>query len=117
MKNKSMKGTYLGEFEEIVMLTIAALFDEAYGLAIKKAMEKETGRKISIGAVHAACNRLQDKGFLDSKWSETSQKRGGKRKKCYNVTLQGQKALKSSFELRNRLWKNIPKTAFEISIA
>ena len=111
-----MKGTYLGEFEEIVMLTIACLFDQAYGLAIKKEMEKQTGRKIRIGAVHAACNRLQDKGFLSADWSDASQIRGGKRKKCYLVTLQGQKALKEAYELRNRLWKNIPKTAFEISI-
>ena len=51
-----MKGTHLGEFEEIVLLVIAALQQEAYGLAIKKELEEQTERKITISAVHAACN-------------------------------------------------------------
>ena len=76
-----MKGTYLGEFEEIVMLSIAALQQDAYGLAIKKELEEQTGRKISISAVHAACNRLETKGFLSSNFGEKSEMRGGKRKK------------------------------------
>lgn len=108
-----MKGTYLGEFEEIVLLTIAILYGEAYGVAIKKQLEKETGRKISIGAVHAACNRLQDKGFLVSEFGEKSEKRGGKRKKCYIVTKQGQKAIEAARDLRVRLWSQIPKAAFQ----
>ena len=109
-----MKGTYLGEFEEIVLLTIAVLFNEAYGVAIKREMEQQTGRKISIGAVHAACNRLEDKGFLSVHWTEATQKRGGKRKKCYTVSLQGQKALRTVREQRNRLWDQIPGAAFQI---
>lgn len=111
-----MKGTYLGEFEEIVMLTIAALQDEAYGLAIKKELEKQTERKVSISAVHAACNRLEDKGFLSSFFGDKSRERGGKRKKIYQVSMEGQKALQTSYEIRQKLWNRIPDTAFQIQI-
>ena len=111
-----MKGTHLGEFEEIVMLTVAALQGEAYGLAIKKELEAQTQRKVTISAVHAACNRLEAKGFLQAEFGDKSQKRGGKRKKLYSVSLQGQYALAEAHSLRQRLWKRIPKTSFQIEI-
>ena len=110
-----MKGTYLGEFEEIVMLSIAALQQDAYGLAIKKELEEQTGRKISISAVHAACNRLETKGFLSSDFGEKSEKRGGKRKKIYSVSMKGQMALSDAYELRQKMWERIPKSAFQFS--
>ena len=109
-----MKGTHLGEFEEIVMLVIAALMDDAYGLQIKKELEEQTQRKVSISAVHAACNRLETKGFLTAEFGEVSYKRGGKRKKIYNVSLKGKKALHAANELRQRLWQNIPGSSFQI---
>lgn len=108
-----MKGTYLGEFEEIVMLAVAALQKEAYGLAIKKELEEQTGRKVTISAVHAACNRLEDKGFLEAEFGEKSLKRGGKRKKIYSVSLKGQTALTNAYELRQRMWQRIPGGAFQ----
>ncbi len=109
-----MKGTHLGEFEEIVMLVVVALQENAYGLAIKKELEEQTQRKISISAVHAACNRLEAKGFLSAKFGEKSQKRGGKRKKLYRVNLKGKKALFATKELRQRLWQRIPDSGFQI---
>ena len=109
-----MKGTHLGEFEEIVLLTVAALQDEAYGLAIKRELEEQSKRKVSISAVHAACNRLETKGFLSAEFGEKSDRRGGKRKKIYAVSLKGQKALYEAQELRMRLWRRIPRTSFEI---
>ncbi len=108
-----MKGTYLGEFEEIVLLAVAILYDQAYGLAIKKELEKQTGRTISIGAVHAACNRMQDKNFLEASYSEATSKRGGKRKKLYKVTVEGQKALTAARELRDRMWSQVSGSAFQ----
>ena len=112
-----MKGTQLGEFEEIVLLTVAVLYKEAYGVAIKKQLEKETGRTISIGAVHAACNRLQDKGFLSAAFGEKSKVRGGRRKKCYTVTMQGQRAAEAARDLRKRLWDQIPRAAFQFGLS
>ncbi len=111
------KGNHLGEFEEIVMLTIAALQDEAYGLAIKKELVEQAKRKVSISAVHAACNRLEEKGLLTAHFGEKSEQRGGKRKKIYTVSLKGQQALYDAQELRLRLWQRIPRTSFDINIA
>ena len=107
-----MKGTYLGEFEEIVMLAIAALQKNAYGLAIKKELEEQTGRNISISAVHASCNRLETKGFLSAEFGEKSEGRGGKRKKIYKVSTSGQEALNAAHDLRKKMWGNLPENAF-----
>lgn len=111
-----MKGTYLGEFEEVVLLSIGILGDEAYGVAIKLELEKQTGRKISIGAVHAATNRLEEKGYLKSAFGAVTRERGGKRKKFYQVTLFGQKALKAAMELRQKMWSQVQPTAFEVKL-
>ena len=55
-----MKGTHLGEFEELILLAVAALQEDAYGLAIKREIEEQAKRKVTISAVHAAANRLED---------------------------------------------------------
>lgn len=109
-----MKGTHLGEFEELILLTVAALHGEAYGLAIKKELEEQSGRKVTISAVHTACNRLEGKGFLTAEFGEKSEKRGGKRKKMYSVSLKGQQALLDTQHLRQRLWLRIPPGTFQI---
>ena len=112
-----MKGTYLGEFEELVLLTIAVLHDGAYGVAIKNELEKQTKRTISIGAVHASTNRLEDKGYLESEFGEVTKARGGKRKKYYKVTVYGQKALKTAMDLRRQLWDQVDPSTFVIKMS
>ena len=99
------------------MLAIAALELEAYGLAIKKELEEQTGRNISISAVHAACNRLETKGLLTSDFGEKSEMRGGKRKKIYSVSLKGQAALTEAFQLRQRMWNRLPGGGFQTSFS
>ncbi|MDN4165146.1 helix-turn-helix transcriptional regulator [Cytophagales bacterium LB-30] len=111
-----MKGTYLGEFEELVLLTVAVLYDEAYGVAVKEEIEKQTERSVSIGAVHAAMVRLEEKGFLESRFGEATAERGGKRKKLYTVTTAGQKALKEALDVRQRLWNKIPDMVFNLKL-
>ncbi|MEM1128458.1 MAG: PadR family transcriptional regulator [Bacteroidota bacterium] len=101
------KGRHLGEFEEIVLLSVLALHGEAYGLAIKKDIATQTGRSVTISAVHATCNRLETKGLLASSLGAPTAKRGGKRKKIYAVTMNGQRALHASYVLRSRLWDRI----------
>lgn len=107
-----MKGTNIGEFEELILLVVGVLQSDAYGVAIKKELERQTGRKVSIGAVHSATNRLEAKGFLDSYQSALTRERGGKRKKCYRVTLFGQQTLKAAMDTRSRLWSQIPEGSF-----
>ena len=103
-----MKGTNLGEFEEIVLLTIAALVNDAYSVSICDELEKNLGRPAKLGVVHAVLNRLEDKGYAKSKLGEATSTRGGKRKRYYTVTNGGKAALIKSRELRDQLWDRIP---------
>lgn len=112
-----MKGTQVGEFEELVLLIIAILGDSAYGVAIRNELESQSGRKISIGAVHAATNRLEDKGFLESKFGEVTLQRGGKRKKLYKVSSLGELSMQGSKDLRNRLWGMIPQSSLSFKLS
>lgn len=98
-----MKG-YLGEFEELVLLTIAALDENAYGVAIKEDIEKRTDRDLSIGALHSTITRLEEKGFVKSWLGDPTQERGGRRKRNFQLTHQGKIALHHVKELRDELW-------------
>lgn len=104
-----MKGTNLGEFEEIVLLTIAALMGDAYSVAICDELEKSLGRPAKLGVVHAVLNRLEDKGYVKSQLGEATKTRGGKRKRFYTVTNGGKAALIKARDLRNQLWDRIPE--------
>ena len=104
----------IGEFEEVVMLTIGVLNDGAYGLAIKKEIEERLQRRVSMGALHTGLYRLERKGLLTSRLGEATRKRGGKPKRFYRVTAKGQKALKQVMESRQALWKDIPKGVFQV---
>jgi PadR family transcriptional regulator PadR len=103
-----MKGTNLGEFEELVLLTIASLVNEAYSVAICDELEKHTGRTTKLGVVHAVLNRLEEKGFIKSKLGEATNVRGGKRKRYYNITSAGKASLIKAKEVRDQLWNSIP---------
>lgn len=95
-----MKGSYLGEFQELVLLAILSLNDNAYGVSIQKAIKEKTEREITRGGLHSALSRLEEKGFLDSKHGEATKKRGGRRKKIYTVTASGLKALQKAHDAR-----------------
>jgi PadR family transcriptional regulator, regulatory protein PadR len=99
-----MKG-YLGEFEELVLLTVATLGDEAYGVSIKEDIENRTDRSLSIGALHSTITRLEEKGFIKSWLGEPTQERGGRRKRFFELTHQGKVALHHMKDLRDELWK------------
>ena len=104
-----MKGIYLGEFEEIVMLAVAILHEEAYGYAIGKEIENQTGRSPSLGAIHSALHRLEAKGFLQSHLAGATTKRGGKRRRFFHLTNYGKKAVDEKRRVRENMWLSIPK--------
>ncbi len=108
-----MKGTNLGELEEIVLLVVANLFDNAYGILIKQEIEEKCNRTITISTVHNVLQRLHEKDYLESRYSDPTPERGGKRKLLFRVTKSGQEALKTSRTMRENLWSGIPKVAFE----
>lgn len=102
-----MKGTYLGEFQEIVLLSVMMLEKEAYGVKIQKEINEKTKRSISRGALHSALSRLEAKGFLNSRLGEATKVRGGKSKKFYEVTNIGKKALHEAEAIRKEFHKSI----------
>jgi DNA-binding PadR family transcriptional regulator len=102
----------LGEFEELVLLMVAALHGEAYGVAILENLELRLQKKLNISAVHVALKRLEEKGFLKSKFGGISAERGGRRKKFYVVTALGKRMLDETYALRVSLYMEIPKISF-----
>jgi DNA-binding PadR family transcriptional regulator len=109
-----MKKYQLGEFEEIVILTIGILYREAYGVAIKKEIELRLSRDVSMGALHTALVRLEDKGYIKSINGEATEERAGRPKKYFQITALGKKAMAYSKDTRNELWKAIPKIVLEL---
>jgi len=112
-----MKTYPLGEFEEIVLLTVGVLYDEAYGVAIKDAIEEKARRKVSVGALQSALKRMEKKGYLQSREGEANAQRGGKPKRYYTITAYGKLALQESREIRTQLWEAIPKLALDFKIS
>lgn len=107
-----MKG-YLGEFEELVLLTIANLGEEAYGLAILRDINERAKRNLSIGAMHSTLTRLEEKGFITSYQGEPTKERGGRRKRHFELTSSAITGLNEMKSLRDQLWAN---TKVELSI-
>jgi DNA-binding PadR family transcriptional regulator len=107
-----MRRAYLGEFEELVLLTVALLNGEAYGVSVTKALLEKTGRAVSISAVHVALHRLQEKGLVASDLGGASAERGGRRKRFFTATAYGQQTLREIHDTRNQLFDLIPKTAW-----
>lgn len=109
-----MKQYQLGEFEEVVMLTVGVLFDEAYGVSIKKEIESRLSRNVSVGALQTALRRLEDKGYLKSRDGEATEERAGRPKKYFQITALGKRAMEHTKSTRDELWSAIPKMALKL---
>lgn len=109
-----MKKYQLGEFEEVVMLTVGVLYGNAYGVSIKKEIESRLSRKVSVGALQSALKRLEDKGYLTSHEGESTQERAGRPKRYFSITAYGKKAVEYTRATREDLWKSIPKVALNL---
>ncbi len=102
-----MRRSDLGEFEEVVLLSVAVLTPMAYSVVIAEELEQQTGKTITTGAVHAALQRLEKKGFVSSEMGEATRERGGRRKRLFKVTVAGSRMLHTVREVRNSLWDRI----------
>ncbi len=111
-----MKKYHLGEFEEIVILTIAVLHKEAYGAAIKHDMETRLSRSVSMGAMHTALMRLEAKGYVKAFAGESTEERMGRPRRYYQITGDGKKAMESARDARSQLWRAIPKVALDLKM-
>ena len=110
-----MRRTYLGEFEELVLLMIAILDGNAYGVTVSQEIEEQTGRIVTFGAVHNTLIRLEEKGFVTSELGGATTERGGRRKRLFKVTALGKSALADIQQLRNKLWKQMPEDLLKLS--
>ena len=113
----TMKKYQLGEFEELVILAVGILNNEAYSVSIKDELEARLARTVSMGALHTALRRMEEKGFLKSYAGEATEERAGRPKRYFEITAMGKKAMQYTKETRDALWKAIPKTVWEVSVS
>lgn len=107
-----MKEQSLGEFEELVLLMVAALHNEAYGVGILENLEEKLGKRVNISAIHVALKRLEKKGFVHSRFGGITSDRGGRRKRFYLITAFGKRMLDKQYALRTSLYQQIPEISF-----
>lgn len=105
-----MARIYLGELEELVLLMVALLNKEAYGVSIAEELKSQANRELSISAIHAVLHRLEEKGFVKSKMGGASSERGGRRKRLFTITSYGRLAVEDLRDTRNLIWGLISKT-------
>lgn len=103
-----MKKTRLGEFQELILMTVIVLQDQAYGNEIQRDLEERLNERLSMGAIQTALKRMEEKGFLTSAWGEASQRRGGKRKRIYAATPEAYQTLQEMKDIRSQLWSAMP---------
>jgi DNA-binding PadR family transcriptional regulator len=108
-----MEGTYLGMFEEIVLLAVCVLGDDAYGVSVTDEINGQAGRRVHLSAVHTALYRLEEKGLLRSGLGGAIASRGGRRKRLYGVTIAGRHALHEARNLRDGFWHRILAAGWE----
>jgi len=108
-----MEGTYLGTFEEIVLLAVCVLGEDAYGVSVTDEITGQAGRPVHLSAVHTALYRLEEKGLLQSGLGGATPCRGGRRKRLYGVTSAGRIALREARTLHESFWRRIPALGWE----
>jgi PadR family transcriptional regulator len=102
-----MKGERIGEFEELVLLAVWALGEPVYAVPVQQYIEKATRRVVSMGAIYAGLERIEEKGLVRSETGEVTRRRGGKRKRLFTITPTGRRTLQELRSIRERLWNAI----------
>lgn len=105
-----MKRVYLGEFEELVLLVVAMLDGDAYGVKITHEIIQQTNRSVRLNQVHASLHRLESKGMIASKMGDPTPERGGRRKRIFTITAFGQQTLNEMKAVRAHLWNLLPSS-------
>jgi DNA-binding PadR family transcriptional regulator len=105
--------SFIGEFEQMILLAILHLKDEAYGLAIRKELEARVGRKVTHGASYVTLDRMVKKGLLESDLRDPDRGRGGRAKRYFKVTKAGLEALRESRAALQTLWRGLEEVLEE----
>ena len=101
------KGTYLGAFEEIVLLALIQVGDRAYGMTIRREIEQRSGRSVSIGAVYATLDRMERKGYATSWLADPAAARRGRARRYFKIEPAGTTALSRSREVSDSMWQGL----------
>ena len=109
-KGKKMK--YLTKSEEILLLAIWRLKDNAYGVSIRKQVLEITGEEMTYGTLYSSLDQLVKKGYVHKEIGEPTPERGGRRKIFYSILPKGYEALRQAQELTRTLWGDISDMAF-----
>lgn len=104
---RPMNRTYLGEFEEIVLLAVAVTRGQAYGVVLMHDIAGQTGRTVQLNQVYSALQRLEEKGMVKSEIGGATAERGGRRKRLYTITVYGERTLQQIQEVRNGFWSKL----------
>lgn len=102
----------IGSLEEIVLLIVIVLDDNAYAVTISEEYTRQFGKSITIPAIHTVLRRLEEKGFIKSRVGGATQLRGGRSKRYYNITKVGYETAKALNQQREALWSMAPKISF-----
>lgn len=105
----------LSKAEERILLAILRLGDEAYGVSIRKRINKDAGKDYTYGTLYGLLRQMDQKGYIRKSKGEPLPKKGGRRKSFFKLTPAGSRALKEAAELHKRIWKNISELSFERS--
>ena len=103
------KGEHLGEFEQIVLLAILRLGQEAYGVPIREEIERRTGRTLTVGALYRTLDRLEHKGYVSSAFSDPTPERGGRSKRYFTVKPPGLRILRASRAAMSAMWEGLER--------
>jgi PadR family transcriptional regulator, regulatory protein PadR len=98
---------HLGEFEHIVLLAILRLGDDAYGVPIRQDIEQRTGRALTVGALYRTLDRLEEKGYVSSAFSDPTPERGGRSKRYFKIRPLGVRTLRASREALTAMWEGL----------
>jgi len=101
------RSDYLGEFEQMVLLSVLRLGENAYGVTVHEEIGRTAGREVRRGAVYVALERLQAKGLVSSTFGSPSTERGGRAKRFYTVEASGRAALRASRDALMNLWNGV----------
>ena len=103
------KGTYLGQFELMVLLALMRLGDDAYGVTVANELEQQTGREVVIASVYATLERLQDRGLVSSSLGDATPERGGRAKRYFKISGAGVREVRAARQSLMSLWKGLPE--------
>jgi len=101
------KGTYLRDFELMILLVILRLGEDAYGVPIAREIKVHARRDVSLANVYATLERLQEKGYVSSELADPTPERGGRAKRYFSVTGQGLKKARETQRILVRLWRGV----------